>query len=337
MPSIPDHYQALQVHPSAEPEVVQAAYRRLCLKYHPDVYNGADAHQRMTLLNQAYAVLSDPEKRRAYDRQLAGVGAAGTASAKTHPSSAVQPQLLMTPTRLNFGPVPVGRTRSASLRISNVGRGRLDGLVTCKVPWMTVTPAEFSGNEVTLTVRFQPGMAGQFSSDHAVEVYSNGGRATVQVRGIGSGDAGQETSTRPAHQPLAGSGIGVAQRTPRLVAKTQQSKLRMPFMAWVTVGAAVSSFFWFQVSPILAVVPLGFACWLTWQRLFVRRRQGEVAVPPRGRGGEQPGRASVQGGCPQCGATRPIGLQPRCAECGGSICSVCRACPCGAHMRRAGG
>ena len=195
MPSIPDHYQALQVHPSAEPEVVQAAYRRLSLKYHPDVYKGADAHQRMSLLNEAYAVLADPNKRRAYDRQVATVAATGAPSPPTRPSSGPQPLLLLTPTRVNFGRVTVGRGRTASLKISNVGRGRLSGVVTCKVPWMTVSPAEFSGNEVTLTVRFRPGMVGQFNSDHAVEVYSNGGRATVQVRGIGAGGAGQDTAS----------------------------------------------------------------------------------------------------------------------------------------------
>lgn len=64
----PDHYAALQVDPSAEPEVIDAAYRRLAAKYHPDVNNSADALERMQQLNAAYEVLSDPDRRATYDR-----------------------------------------------------------------------------------------------------------------------------------------------------------------------------------------------------------------------------------------------------------------------------
>lgn len=64
-----DYYAILQVHPRAEPEVIDAAYRRLSRKYHPDVSGQADAGQRMRELNEAFEVLSDPARRRAYDRQ----------------------------------------------------------------------------------------------------------------------------------------------------------------------------------------------------------------------------------------------------------------------------
>jgi len=63
-----DYYAILQVHPRAEPEVIEAAYRRLTRKYHPDVSEQADAGQRMRELNEAFEVLSDPARRRAYDR-----------------------------------------------------------------------------------------------------------------------------------------------------------------------------------------------------------------------------------------------------------------------------
>jgi curved DNA-binding protein CbpA len=63
-----DYYAILQVHPRAEPEVIEAAYRRLTRKYHPDVSGQADAGQRMRELNEAFEVLGDPARRHAYDR-----------------------------------------------------------------------------------------------------------------------------------------------------------------------------------------------------------------------------------------------------------------------------
>lgn len=64
-----DYYVILQVDPRAEPEVIEAAYRRLSRKHHPDVSEEADAGRRMRELNEAFEVLSDPARRRAYDRQ----------------------------------------------------------------------------------------------------------------------------------------------------------------------------------------------------------------------------------------------------------------------------
>ncbi len=64
-----DYYAILQVHPRAEPEVIEAAYRRLSRKYHPDVSGQADAGQRMRELNEAFEVLSDPARRSSYDRR----------------------------------------------------------------------------------------------------------------------------------------------------------------------------------------------------------------------------------------------------------------------------
>jgi len=62
-----DCYGILQVHPRAEKEVIDAAYRRLAAKYHPDVSQLSDATERMKQINIAYEVLSDPVKRAAYD------------------------------------------------------------------------------------------------------------------------------------------------------------------------------------------------------------------------------------------------------------------------------
>jgi curved DNA-binding protein CbpA len=63
-----DAYKTLQVDPEADVEVIQAAYRRLAQKYHPDTA-GPDAANRMVAINEAWALLRDPASRAEYDRE----------------------------------------------------------------------------------------------------------------------------------------------------------------------------------------------------------------------------------------------------------------------------
>jgi curved DNA-binding protein CbpA len=64
-----DPYKVLQVDPEADPEVIQAAYRRLAQKYHPDLAPDGDAAGRMVAINEAWAILREPESRAAFDRE----------------------------------------------------------------------------------------------------------------------------------------------------------------------------------------------------------------------------------------------------------------------------
>lgn len=89
VPEPPDHYKVLQVDPEAEDEVIQAAYRRLAQKYHPDVAPDEAAAARMTAINAAWAVLRDPTTRAEYDadRAAAALRASSGASRRTHDAS----------------------------------------------------------------------------------------------------------------------------------------------------------------------------------------------------------------------------------------------------------
>jgi curved DNA-binding protein len=85
----PDLYKVLQVDSEADPEVIQAAYRRLAQKFHPDLATGVGAAERMVMINGAWEVLGDPVRRAEYDRQLAETRSGGEAAPPpaTYPSA----------------------------------------------------------------------------------------------------------------------------------------------------------------------------------------------------------------------------------------------------------
>jgi molecular chaperone DnaJ len=64
-----EYYEILEVERGSDDAVIKKAYRRLALKYHPDRNQGdKEAEEKFKQINEAYQVLSDPEKRRVYDR-----------------------------------------------------------------------------------------------------------------------------------------------------------------------------------------------------------------------------------------------------------------------------
>ena len=67
MSVVQDHYARLGVASSATIETIKAAYRKKAAQYHPDKNPSPDAALRFREVQEAYEVLSDPERRKTYD------------------------------------------------------------------------------------------------------------------------------------------------------------------------------------------------------------------------------------------------------------------------------
>jgi curved DNA-binding protein CbpA len=68
MKSEKDHYKLLCIAPSASAQEIKKAYRKLAFQYHPDRNRASqEANEKMQEINEAYATLSDPIKRKEYD------------------------------------------------------------------------------------------------------------------------------------------------------------------------------------------------------------------------------------------------------------------------------
>ncbi len=81
--TIKDYYAILGVPPNATPEQIRAAFRHMARVNHPDINTSPDAAERFKEVNEAYEILANPDKRKAYDYFTAMSG--GTEAAVTPP------------------------------------------------------------------------------------------------------------------------------------------------------------------------------------------------------------------------------------------------------------
>lgn len=68
-----NYYDILQINQNASPEIIEKAYKTLAKKYHPDLQeasNKKEAEEILKEINEAYEILSNPEKKALYDQNL---------------------------------------------------------------------------------------------------------------------------------------------------------------------------------------------------------------------------------------------------------------------------
>ena len=65
-----DLYKILHVDNSQDFKKIKKNYHKLCLKYHPDKNQGKGDLKKLNIITLAYKVLSDPEKKRIYDKKF---------------------------------------------------------------------------------------------------------------------------------------------------------------------------------------------------------------------------------------------------------------------------
>jgi molecular chaperone DnaJ len=75
--NLQDYYKVLGIDEKADADTIKKAYRELALKYHPDVSDHPEAEAKIKEINEAYGILSDPQKRKQYELNRKGTGAFG--------------------------------------------------------------------------------------------------------------------------------------------------------------------------------------------------------------------------------------------------------------------
>ncbi len=112
-----DLYEILQLHHSAHQNVIDAAYQRLAELYHPAKDPSPEAAAKLAAVSRAYAVLGDPEKRAAYDRDREAEAAGASAKEEGLEPESPKPRSRKRTKQRALDYITVGSTKEDVARI----------------------------------------------------------------------------------------------------------------------------------------------------------------------------------------------------------------------------
>ena len=150
-----DYYRILQVDPEADPDVVEAAYKRLARKYHPDLNPEPGANQRMKDINLAYETLGDPERRAEYHQDWQReFGTRHYTSESFAPQwlDGIRPSVTLDPPEVRFERVQPGQTAEADVVMSLSRRGRFQGGMRPHQSWIKAKVTKRSKGSLVIRI-----------------------------------------------------------------------------------------------------------------------------------------------------------------------------------------
>ena len=145
MPDQIDPYKILQVDSEAEDEVIQAAYRRLARKYHPDLAASPDAANRMAAINAAWELIGEPAKRVAYDRKRVAL-----ATASVQPAGGVDRMQPGSASSASGGGAPTGTRPGSSSSGGGTSSASMPPPETVSRDWTSGRSTQGSGYEESM-------------------------------------------------------------------------------------------------------------------------------------------------------------------------------------------
>lgn len=177
------YYEILDVGEKAGSEAIKNAYRSKALKYHPDrvpEHLKKKSEEIFKQIQEAYEVLSDPGKRKQYDKALKNVKG-GQSFGET--DSSENPVLQVDKTHFEFKDLKWGTVVSEYLSVSNMGGGILTGTIRAVMGWVVLSEDIIDTpdiQEIEITIDTTKLLAGQEYSE-TIEIQTDGGEATVYV------------------------------------------------------------------------------------------------------------------------------------------------------------
>jgi len=163
MELLEDYYELLQVHHRAEAAVIEAAYKKLAHKYHPDINKSPDASEFMKKINFARGILCNPVEREDYD--ILWAMNVDRHQAKDNPSGHRQPdpELAVMPRYIRFRDMGYGDIKTTYFDIKNTGGPYTHYSIARDnlPPWLEITGIQTLSNNI-LPVRVHVKAIGQF-------------------------------------------------------------------------------------------------------------------------------------------------------------------------------